>query len=265
MKKHLIAALLVAAPLCASAQTAIPTGPNGPVQTRIGNSDDRRLRTRCHRQDHLQDHRRPDARSVGLVAMSSTYFVHWFRDAPVDAIEYLVCEFDGFFYRLAYRDDSHIHLLFTREANACDHAGSPINERAIRPGQMGIGIEHRDSIGEIKAKVINRHPNLQRRTFMRTKTRRGGKRGIWAKIRMAVRGLLQPKQEFHVMTIEFFNEHYSDLPDDVDASTVVGVLPDIATVGDIRAACAGHPKSSHIYPKIDGSGFYISDSQSKFT
>lgn len=31
MKKHLIAALLVAAPLCASAQTAIPTGPNGPV------------------------------------------------------------------------------------------------------------------------------------------------------------------------------------------------------------------------------------------
>jgi hypothetical protein len=67
------------------------------------------------------------------------------------------------------------------------------------------------------------------------------------------------------MTIEFFNEHYSDLRDDVDASTVVGVLPNIATVGDIRAACAGHPKGSHIYPKIDGSGFYVSDSQSKFT
>jgi hypothetical protein len=66
------------------------------------------------------------------------------------------------------------------------------------------------------------------------------------------------------MTIEFFKQHYSHLPDIEDASTVIGVLPGIATVGDIRRACAGHPKTSHIYPKIDGSGFYISDVQAKF-
>jgi hypothetical protein len=66
------------------------------------------------------------------------------------------------------------------------------------------------------------------------------------------------------MTIEFFKAHYSHLPDIEDASSVIGVLPGIATVGDIRAACAGHPKTSHIYPKIDGSGFYVSDVQSKF-
>jgi hypothetical protein len=67
------------------------------------------------------------------------------------------------------------------------------------------------------------------------------------------------------MTIEFFIEHYAHLPDIEDASTVVGVLPGIAMIGDIRAACAGHPKTSSIYPKIDGSGFYISDVQSKFS
>jgi hypothetical protein len=66
------------------------------------------------------------------------------------------------------------------------------------------------------------------------------------------------------MTIEFFNEHYAHLPDTEDASNVIAVLPGIATIGDIRAACAGHPKASSIYPKIDGSGFYISDVQSKF-
>lgn len=66
------------------------------------------------------------------------------------------------------------------------------------------------------------------------------------------------------MTIEFFHEHYSHLPDTEDASTVIGVLPRIATLGYIRAACAGHPETSHIYPEIDGSGFYISDVQSKF-
>jgi hypothetical protein len=64
------------------------------------------------------------------------------------------------------------------------------------------------------------------------------------------------------MTIEFFNEHYAHLPD--DASNVIGVLPGVAMIGDIRAACAGHPKASSIYPKIGGSGFYISDVQSKF-
>jgi hypothetical protein len=67
------------------------------------------------------------------------------------------------------------------------------------------------------------------------------------------------------MTIEFFSEHYAHLPDIEDASTVIGVLRGIATIGDIRAACAGHPKTSSIYPKIDGSGFYISDVQSKFS
>ena len=67
------------------------------------------------------------------------------------------------------------------------------------------------------------------------------------------------------MTIEFLNEHYAQLPDTEDASNVIGVLPGVATIGDIRAACAGHPKTSSIYPKIGGSGFYISDVQSKFT
>jgi len=67
------------------------------------------------------------------------------------------------------------------------------------------------------------------------------------------------------MTIEFFSEHYAHLPDIEDASTVIGVLPGIATIGDIRAACAGHHRTSSIYPKIDGSGFYISDVQSKFS
>lgn len=75
-------------------------------------------------------------------------------------------------------------------------------------------------------------------------------------------GRKDAKQQF--MTIEFFNEHYSHLPDTEDASTVIGVLPNIATVGDIRAACTGHPRTSRIYPKIDGSGFYISDVQSTF-
>ena len=65
------------------------------------------------------------------------------------------------------------------------------------------------------------------------------------------------------MTIEFFNEHYAHLPDMQDASYVIGVLPSVATIGDIRAACAEHPKTSSNYPKIDGSGFYISDVQSK--
>ena len=67
------------------------------------------------------------------------------------------------------------------------------------------------------------------------------------------------------MTIEFFNEHYAHLPDAEDASNVIGVLPGIATIGDIRAACVKHPKTSSIYPKIGGSGFYVSDVQSKFT
>ena len=66
------------------------------------------------------------------------------------------------------------------------------------------------------------------------------------------------------MTIEFFDERYAHLPDTEDASYVIVVLPGVATIGDIRAACAGHPKTSSIYPKIDGSGFYISDVQSKF-
>jgi len=67
------------------------------------------------------------------------------------------------------------------------------------------------------------------------------------------------------MTIEFFNEHYAHLADTEDASNVIGVLPGIATIGDIRKACAGHAKTSSIYPKIGGSGFYISDAQSKFS
>ena len=67
------------------------------------------------------------------------------------------------------------------------------------------------------------------------------------------------------MTIEFFNEHYAHLRDTEDASNIIGVLPGVARIGDIRAACAGHPKTSSIYPKIDGSGFYISDVQSKFS
>ena len=41
------------------------------------------------------------------------------------------------------------------------------------------------------------------------------------------------------MTIEFFNEHYAHFPDIEDASNVIGVLPGVATIGDVRAACAG--------------------------
>jgi len=67
------------------------------------------------------------------------------------------------------------------------------------------------------------------------------------------------------MTIEFFSEHYAHLPDTVDGSHVIGILPGIATIGDIRKACAGHPETSSIYPKIDGSGFYISEVQAKFS
>jgi hypothetical protein len=72
--------------------------------------------------------------------------------------------------------------------------------------------------------------------------------------------------EFQVQTvlmhIHFFELHYAHLPDSDDAVKVfgtVGIKEGIATVGDIRKACEGHPKDASIYPKPDGSGFRISD------
>lgn len=68
------------------------------------------------------------------------------------------------------------------------------------------------------------------------------------------------------MHIHFFELHYAHLPDSEDAVKVfgtVGIKAGIATVGEIRTACEGHPKDASIYPKPDGSGFRISDLHGK--
>ena len=69
------------------------------------------------------------------------------------------------------------------------------------------------------------------------------------------------------MLISFFERDYGHLSDTDDAIQVLGtgsIHAGVATVGDIRRACIGHPKDASIYPKSDASGFYITESKGKF-
>ena len=69
------------------------------------------------------------------------------------------------------------------------------------------------------------------------------------------------------MRIDFFESDYGHLPDSADATEVLGTASierGIATVGDIRKACEGHPKDASIYPENDASGFYITEVRGKF-
>jgi hypothetical protein len=69
------------------------------------------------------------------------------------------------------------------------------------------------------------------------------------------------------MRINFFERDYGSLADSEDAVKVFGPLsmhPGVATVGDIRKACVGHPKTASVYPENDGSGFYVADLHGKF-
>jgi len=66
------------------------------------------------------------------------------------------------------------------------------------------------------------------------------------------------------MLISFFERDYADLSDGDDASKVISVRSGVATIGDIRAACAGHSKEASIYAEGDASGFYVSDIKSSF-
>ena len=69
------------------------------------------------------------------------------------------------------------------------------------------------------------------------------------------------------MRISFFERDYGHLADSEDIVKVFGTMTihaGIATVGDIRKACLGHPKTASIYPENDGSGFYVADLHGKF-
>jgi len=64
------------------------------------------------------------------------------------------------------------------------------------------------------------------------------------------------------MRVDFFERDYGHLSDSEDAVKVFGsssIKAGISTVGDIRNAVKGHPKDASIYPKNDGSGFYVTD------
>jgi hypothetical protein len=68
------------------------------------------------------------------------------------------------------------------------------------------------------------------------------------------------------MRIDYFERNYGHLSDSDDATKVLGtgsIHMGIATVGDIRKACQGHPKDASIYPKNDTSGFYITNVHGK--
>jgi hypothetical protein len=70
------------------------------------------------------------------------------------------------------------------------------------------------------------------------------------------------------MRIDFFERDYRHLSDSDDAVNVLGlqgIAKGIATVGDIRRACEGHPKDASIKPENNASGFWISDVKVKFS
>jgi hypothetical protein len=69
------------------------------------------------------------------------------------------------------------------------------------------------------------------------------------------------------MRIGFFERDYGHIPDSEDATKVLGtqsIHAGVATVGDIRKACAGHTKNASIYPEGNASGFYITEHHGKF-
>jgi hypothetical protein len=69
------------------------------------------------------------------------------------------------------------------------------------------------------------------------------------------------------MRISFFERDYGHLADSDDAVKVFGtksIRAGVATVGDIRKACVGQPKTASIYPENDASGFYIADLHGEF-
>jgi hypothetical protein len=63
------------------------------------------------------------------------------------------------------------------------------------------------------------------------------------------------------MRCDLFERDYQHLADSEDAQTARGsnIHRGVATVGDIRKACAGHPPDASIRLENNGSGFYVDD------
>ena len=76
------------------------------------------------------------------------------RNPPKYTIEYLVRQFHAFINGVTGRDNTDVDLLLTRQTDACDHACAHVDQRAIRSGDVRVGIEHlKTRVGEQEAKA----------------------------------------------------------------------------------------------------------------
>ncbi len=67
------------------------------------------------------------------------------------------------------------------------------------------------------------------------------------------------------MLKDFFKEHYGQLPLSTDAYRHLGILPGMATLGDIHKAFEGRPDYASAHPDLTApSGFFVTDMQCKF-
>ena len=68
------------------------------------------------------------------------------------------------------------------------------------------------------------------------------------------------------MRTEYFERNFGHLSDSDDATLVFGtasIKKGVATVGDIREACKGHPPDASIYLDNEPPYFYIADVHGK--